>query len=203
VKKLKKRFLDKNFNLLNKHDFLNQIDKSWTLFLDRDGVINRRPVDDYVKNWDEFEFLPGVLEAIKNLSGIFRKIIVVTNQQGIGKGLMTVEGLADIHQKMVLEIEKYGGRVDAVYFCPNLKGADENCRKPGIAMAELAKRDFPEIDFEKSIMAGDMESDMAFGRNAGMKTVFVNTNKIIFPENLVDSEYENLLIFSQLISAND
>lgn len=195
--------MDKNSNQLNKPSFLNQIDKSWTLFLDRDGVINRRPVDDYVKNWDEFEFLPGVLEAIKSLSGIFGKIIVVTNQQGIGKGLMTVEGLADIHQKMISEIEKYGGKVDAVYFCPNLKGEDENCRKPGTAMAQLAKKDFPEIILEKSIIAGDMESDMLFGRNAGMKTVFINTNKLILPVNLLDAEYENLLIFSQVISAND
>ena len=188
---------------MNKPDFLSQTNKSWTLFLDRDGVINRRPVDDYVKNWDEFEFLPGVLGAIKKLSGIFGKIIVVTNQQGIGKGLMTIEGLANIHQKMISEIEKYGGRVDAVYFCPNLKGEDENCRKPGTAMAELAKKDFPEIYLEKSIIAGDMESDMIFGRNAGMKTVFINTNKIILPASLVDAEYENLLIFSQSISAND
>lgn len=188
---------------MNKPSFLNQIDKSWTLFLDRDGVINHRPIGDYVKNWDEFEFLPGVLEAIKKLSGVFGKIIVVTNQQGIGKGLMTVEGLADIHQKMISEIEKYGGKVDAVYFCPNLKGEDENCRKPGTAMAQLAKKDFPEIILEKSIIAGDMESDMLFGRNAGMKTVFINTNKLILPVNLLDAEFENLLIFSQQISAND
>jgi histidinol-phosphate phosphatase family protein len=200
---LKKRFLDKNSDKLNKPGFLSQINKSWTLFLDRDGVINRRPVDDYVKNWDEFEFLSGVLVALKTLSGIFGKIIVITNQQGIGKGLMTIEGLATIHQKMVLEIEKFGGRVDAVYFCPSLKGEDANCRKPGTAMAELAKKDFPEIDFDKSIMAGDMESDMVFGRNAGMKTVYINTNKIIPPASLVDAEYENLLIFSQLFSAND
>lgn len=188
---------------MNKPDFLHKIDKSWTLFLDRDGVINRRPVDDYVKNWNEFEFLPGVLEALKTLSGIFGKIIVVTNQQGIGKGLMTVEGLADIHHKMVLEIKKYGGRVDAVYFCPNLKSDNKNCRKPSTTMAELAKNDFPEINFEKSIMAGDMESDMVFGRNAGMKTVFINTNKIILPASVVDAEFDNLLIFSQLIYAND
>lgn len=188
---------------MNKPDFLSQINKSWTLFLDRDGVINRRPVDDYVKSWDEFEFLPGVLEAIKILSAVFGRIIVVTNQQGIGKGLMTVEGLATIHQKMISEIEKNGGRVDAVYFCPNLKGENENCRKPGTAMAELAKKDFPEIDFRKSIMAGDMESDMFFGKNAGMKTVFINTNRLNFPANLADAEFPNLLIFSQKISAND
>jgi histidinol-phosphate phosphatase family protein len=200
---LKKIFLDKNSNLLNKPGFLSQINKSWTLFLDRDGVINRRPVDDYVKSWDEFEFLPGVLEALKTLSGIFGKIIVVTNQQGVGKGLMTIENLAVIHQKMIAEIENNGGRIDAVYFCPSLKDEPENCRKPGTAMAELAMKDFPELVLKKTIMAGDTESDMVFGRNAGMKTVFINTNKLALLSKLVDAEYDNLLIFSLEASAND
>ena len=66
-----------------------KIDRGWTLFLDRDGVINRRIVDDYVKSWDQFKFLPGVPDAIKRLAGVFGRIIVVSNQQGIGIGLMT------------------------------------------------------------------------------------------------------------------
>ncbi len=77
---------------------LFEIDESWTLFLDRDGVINRRLMGDYVKSLDEFEILPGVLGAIKNFSKKFGRIVIVTNQQGIGKGLMTNEDLNAVHQ---------------------------------------------------------------------------------------------------------
>jgi len=66
-----------------------QIDKSWTLFLDRDGVINKKIDNDYVKAWEQFEFLPGVIEALKILSAKFGKIIIVTNQQGVGRQLMS------------------------------------------------------------------------------------------------------------------
>ncbi|NOX86952.1 MAG: HAD family hydrolase [Chlorobi bacterium] len=171
-------------------------DKSWTLFIDRDGVINRRPVGDYVKKWDEFEFLPGVPEALAQLSGIFGRIIVVTNQQGIGKGLMTSGDLEEIHRKMVDKIGKAGGRIDAIYFCPDLEGEAENCRKPGTGMAERAKADFPEIDFSRSIMAGDTENDMLFGKNAGMITVLINTNDIPVNEIPSDAVFPNLISFA-------
>ena len=157
-------------------DLIRHIDKSWTLFLDRDGVVNERLVDDYVKMWDEFRFLSGVKESLALFSRIFGKIIIVTNQQGVGKGLMSEEMLREIHRKMVGEIEKAGGRVDAVYYCTHLKGQADNCRKPSVAMFEQARKDFPEIIPEKSIMVGDSASDMEFGRNAGMFTVFIGTS---------------------------
>jgi len=172
-------------------------DKTWTLFLDRDGVINHRPLDDYVKQWTDFEFLPGVLEALSVFSEIFGKIIIVTNQQGIGKGLMTMEDLERIHKKMISEIEKAGGRIDAVYFCPDLEGEPDNCRKPGTIMAGRAKKDFPEIDFSRSIMAGDTENDLLFGKNAGMKTVLINTNNIIANSGLADFVFAGLYQFAQ------
>ena len=184
-------------------NFLSEINKNWTLFLDRDGVINRRPVDDYVKNWNEFEFLPGVLEAIKTMSQIFGKIIIITNQQGIGKGLMTVEDLASIHKKMISEIEKDDGKIDAVYFCPELKELDKNCRKPGTAMASMAKVDFPEINFKKSVMVGDTLTDMQFGRNVFMKTVFINSGIESFVSELIDIEFDSLFTFSKVLFAND
>ena len=174
-----------------------QTDKTWTLFLDRDGVINRRPVNDYVKRWDEFEFLPGVTGAVVRLSEIFGRIIIITNQQGIGKGLMTAGELENIHRKMVSEIENAGGRIDAVYFCPDLEAQPDNCRKPGTVMAERAKRDFPEIDFSKSVMAGDTENDMLFGKNAGMKTVLINTNHIEVDQGLADFVFDDLNEFAQ------
>lgn len=150
------------------------IDKSWTLFLDRDGVINKKLDNDYVKHWLEFEFLDDAVDAIKYLSGIFGKIIVVTNQQGIGKGLYRTEDLELIHNNMVYEIAYHGGRIDKVYFSPYLESQNHPSRKPGIGMAELAKKEYPEIDFAKSIMVGDSMSDMAFGKTAGMATIFIS-----------------------------
>ncbi len=141
-----------------------------TLFLDRDGVINRHRPNDYVKTLDEFEFLPGILEALAVWSKRFKHIIVVTNQRGVGKGLMSEETMHDIHRRMVAEIELHGGRIDKVYYCTDTNNDSTN-RKPNIGMALQAKADYTDIDFSKSVMVGDSQSDMEFGRKAGMKIV--------------------------------
>ena len=153
------------------------INNTWTLFLDRDGVINKRIIDDYVKTWDQFEFLPGVVDAIKRFSDLFGKIVVVTNQQGIGKGIMRTEDLELIHKNMLYEVNYFKGRIDKIYFCPFLNSENHPDRKPGIGMALKAKKDFPEIDFENSIMIGDSISDLEFGKNCGMKTIFISNQK--------------------------
>jgi histidinol-phosphate phosphatase family protein len=154
------------------------IDATWSLFLDRDGVINKRIVDDYVKNWNEFEFLDGVVDAVKKFSTVFGKIVVVTNQQGIGKRIMRPEDLELIHKNMVYELTYFGGKIDRAYHSPFLASENHPTRKPGIGMALQAQKDFPEIDFAKSIMVGDSGSDIEFGKNAGMKTIFIGaTNK--------------------------
>jgi histidinol-phosphate phosphatase family protein len=150
------------------------IDKSWTLFLDRDGVINKKLDNDYVKHWIEFEFLDGAIDAIKYLSSLFGKTVVVTNQQGIGKRLYRTEDLELIHKNMLYEIAYHGGEVHKVYFSPHLHSENHPTRKPGIGMALNAKADFPDIDFKKSIVIGDSMSDMEFGRAAGMVTVYIS-----------------------------
>ena len=151
-----------------------EINHSWALFIDRDGVINQRRINDYVKSWDQFNFIDQVLESLKVFSSLFGPMVIVTNQRGIGRGLMTEEDLADIHQRMLKEIHQAGGRVDKIYHCPDLAENDHRgWRKPKIGMALQAKEDFPQIDFNKSIMIGDSISDMEFGRNAGMYTVYV------------------------------
>ena len=150
------------------------IDKSWTLFLDRDGVINKKLENDYVKHWIEFEFLEGSIDAIKYLASVFGKVVVVTNQQGIGKRLYRIEDLELIHKNMLYEIAYHGGKIDKVYFSPHLTAENHPTRKPGIGMALDAQKDFPEIDFKKSIVIGDSMSDMEFGKNAGMKTIFIS-----------------------------
>ncbi len=153
------------------------IDTTWTLFLDRDGVINVRLVDDYVKNSGEFEFISGSPEAIAQLSKKFGRTVVVTNQQGIGKGLMTETDLAQIHDKMKDGVTEVGGKIDAAYHAPNLASENSSLRKPDTGMAVLARRDFPLINYQKSVMVGDSDSDIAFGIACGMQTVFIGTKK--------------------------
>jgi histidinol-phosphate phosphatase family protein len=173
------------------------IDKSWTLFLDRDGVINKRIEKDYVKRWEEFEFLSGVTDALKKLHNIFGKVLVVTNQQGIGKGLYTAGDLDLIHGNMIYEVKKLGGRIDKVYFSPYLHSENHPTRKPGTGMASLAQQDFPEVNFERSIMVGDSMSDMQFGKSCGMKTVFISEKPKQDP--LIDYNFTSLLQFSEAL----
>ncbi len=150
------------------------IDRTWTLFLDRDGVINRRIVDGYVRTWDQFEFLPGVPEAIKLFHLKFGRIVVVSNQQGVGKGLMHDEEVQSIHHRMMEEIKKTGGKVDVVFYSPHLQSERSVMRKPNVGMALKARKQFHELNFRRSLMAGDSLSDMIFGKRVGMKTVLIS-----------------------------
>ena len=140
------------------------------LFLDRDGVINRLLPGDYVKRWEEFHFLPGVLEALALWAEKFRRIILVTNQRGVGKGLMTDEDLSRIHARMMQEILEAGGRIDLILTCTALDENDPR-RKPRTGMFEEAATLFPDITPEQSIMIGDAPSDAAFAQNCGMQFV--------------------------------
>lgn len=149
-----------------------KVDSSWTLFLDRDGTINKR-VTGYITDWSQFQFIEHSLEALSRFSTIFAKIIIVTNQQGVGKELMTEKDLQNIHDNMLDTIQYFDGRIDAIYFEPSLSAYNALRRKPNPGMAMDAKQDFPEIDFKKSIMIGDTQSDMEFGHNLGMKTVWI------------------------------
>jgi len=173
------------------------IDESWSLFLDRDGVINRRIVGDYVKSWEEFEFLPGVLDSLKLFDEKFLRILVVSNQQGVGKGLMTEEDVNRIHRKMLNEIDNSGGRVDMVYFSKYLEEQNHPMRKPNPGMALLAKREFNRIELEKSIMVGDSPSDMEFGKRVGMYTVFIGDRSTENNDSLVDFYFTDLQEFAK------
>lgn len=143
------------------------------LFLDRDGVINERLPGRYVQRIEDFVFMPGVLDSFSRLSQKTDRIIVVTNQQGVGKSLMTYEELDQIHKHMTSQIEKVGGKIDAIFSCTELAEDKLNCRKPSPAMGMWAKMKFPEIDFSRSLMVGDSSSDIRFGQNLGMATVLM------------------------------
>jgi D-glycero-D-manno-heptose 1,7-bisphosphate phosphatase len=153
------------------------IGPDWALFLDRDGVINRRIPDGYVREWEEFEFLPGVLQGLALLNSRFQRIFIVTNQQGIGKGLMKEADLAHIHSQMYEAVRDSGGRIDAIYHCGALATDGDMRRKPGPGMALQAKKEFPDVDFARSVMVGDAPSDMDFGQRLGMKTVWIQSSE--------------------------
>jgi len=148
-------------------------DKSWSLFLDRDGVINRRLPGKYVTSFAEFDYLPGSLPSIVALNKIFGYIFIVTNQKGVGKRLMTQSDLNEIHHKMISDVKKAGGHIDAVYAATTAKLTSTSQHKPNPGMAIQAKASFPEIDFKKSVIVGDSISDMNFGLPLGMWTVLI------------------------------
>lgn len=181
--------------------YMQKIDKSWTLFLDRDGVINVEKHQDYVYDYNEFRFYDGTLEAIKILSDHFGRIIIVTNQRGVEKLLMTEQALIETHDEMLRDIELAGGKIDAIYYCTSLENTHPN-RKPQSGMAFLAKEKFPEIDFQKSIMVGNNLSDMIFGRNAGMFTAYVKTTNpnVELPNPVIDDVFMDLADFAASIN---
>ncbi|MGV6861321.1 MAG: HAD-IIIA family hydrolase [Putridiphycobacter sp.] len=168
------------------------IDNSWTLFLDRDGVFNHQIIGGYVTQVHELKIIDGVPEAIAAFTKLFGRLLVVTNQQGIGKGLMTEDDLHHLNGYITNLVETYGGRIDKIYFAPQLREANSNYRKNGTGMGLHAKYDFPNIDFSKSILIGDSESDIEFGTKLGMKTVMLknkrnlSTNADYIFENLQD-----------------
>lgn len=179
---------------------LKQIDKTWTLFLDRDGVINEERLGEYVLHWGEFIFSKGVLDVFKKLSDSFGKVIVISNQRGVGKGLMTEEALQTIHLEMQREVEIVNGKINKIYYCTE---KDDKCfnRKPNPGMALQALKDFPGIDISKSVMVGNKPSDMKFGRAAGMFTVFVRTTNPdqSFPHPDIDVTFSSLNEFASAL----
>ena len=151
---------------------------------------------------DSVRVQSGAFDAFKTFAQIFGKIIVVTNQQGIGKGLMQESTLKSIHSNMITEIEKHGGRVDAIYYAPHIKESNHVDRKPNVGMALKAKKDFPDINFKKSIIAGDPKSDMEFGYRLGMIKAFINIDSSFAKTHpaLVDYTAINLFEFSKMLA---
>lgn len=174
---------------------LENIDRTWTLFIDRDGVVNEEKQDDYIHHWDEFRFYPGVPEAFQIFNSLFGHIIMVTNQRGIARGITRRENVEEIHHNMVQEIAGTGGRIDRIYYCPDMEGPD---RKPNPGMGHKAVRDFPQIDLQKSIMIGNSVSDMQFGRNLGTRiNIFLTTTKKVEGPEEVEAD----LVFPNLLYA--
>jgi len=142
-------------------------------FLDRDGVINRKmPEGSYVTRWEEMAFLPGATEAIFLLHGAGFRVIVVSNQRCVAKGLVTVQELESMHRLMCEKFAAVGATIDGVYYCPHDDQSACACRKPAPGLLLEAAKEH-QIDLDESWMIGDSESDVTAGRNAGCKTARV------------------------------
>jgi len=179
---------------------LSTIDKSWTLFIDRDGVINHEKKEDYILNWEEFRFYEGVEKAFQKLAGKFGKIIIVSNQRGVGKQLMTEHDLRTIHQNMQNAIEAAGGRIDKIYYCTSTDNKHPD-RKPNPGMAFHAKNYFDSVDLSRSVIIGNKPSDMLFGKNAGIYSVFLATTNpdVPFPHPYIDLRFDSLPDFAKAL----
>ena len=146
---------------------------SKVILLDRDGVINRKAAaGDYVKDWGEFEFLPGAIEAIRLLTQNGYDIYIITNQRGIARGMMSEHDLEVIHTRMKEELKKNGATIKQIYYCPHSDEDNCDCRKPkpGLLLRAANEHDF---DLTKVVFIGDDQPDIEAGNAAGCKVIMV------------------------------
>jgi histidinol-phosphate phosphatase family protein len=141
------------------------------IFLDRDGVINRRRVD-HVKSWAEFEFLPEALEGLREINRMGTPVVMVTNQSAVGRGLLSEADLDVIHERMLSEISAAGGRIDAIYSCLHTPSEGCDCRKPAPGLLHRATAELG-LRIESSVMVGDSVSDVQAARAAGCTPVLL------------------------------
>jgi len=147
------------------------------IFLDRDGVINKDPgFGDYVKSWEEFQFLPGAIKAIKELNKNGYEIFIISNQAGVGRGLFSQSSLDKITSNMLKEIESRGGKITSISYCTHRTDEGCNCRKPKTEMIEKVTEDL-DIDFKNAYFIGDSRVDIGVGKNMGCKTILLLTGK--------------------------
>lgn len=174
--------------------------KQPALFLDRDGVIieNR---SNHVRAWQDVAFLPGALSALSALANSDYRVIVVTNQSVIGRGLVSAQDVIDIHQRIVAVVAQRGGRIDASYMCPHAPEDECACRKPQPGLLLQAANEW-DIDLAQSIMIGDALSDLAAGQAAGVgQTVLVRTGRGRQQEQLLSGERGNGIVVTDDLRA--
>lgn len=145
------------------------------IFLDRDGVINENR-DDYVKTLEEFVPLPGAIESIRMLSDHGYPIFVITNQSAVGRGILSPQMLADIHQHLKRWVEEQGGYITAIYVCPHTPWDNCSCRKPKTGLLEQAAADFG-LHLEDAILVGDAYRDIEAGRKVRCRTILVRSGQ--------------------------
>lgn len=145
------------------------------IFLDRDGVINANRAD-YVKQWTEFCFLPGALEALQKLATLGWPIVIITNQSAIGRGIVSQANVEQIHQQMIDAIHAAGGRIDAIFTCPHHPEDGCDCRKPRPGLLLQAQAEL-QIDLARSILVGDAVSDLQAAQAVGCLPILVKSGR--------------------------
>jgi D-glycero-D-manno-heptose 1,7-bisphosphate phosphatase len=155
-------------------------DRRFTVFLDRDGVINRKlPEGCYVTRWEEFEFLPGAVEALARLKADGTRLVVVTNQRGVARGAMTLGEVDEIHRRMQEVLATSGASVDAIYVCPHQEGTCD-CRKPQLGLFRQAMADDPAIELAAAVLIGDSASDVRAANDLGVDAYLVgDDNRLV------------------------
>lgn len=144
------------------------------VFLDRDGTINVDSAD-YIKRRSEFEFIPGSIDAIRDLTVSGYSAIVITNQSALARGFIRRDELDAMHAMMCREVAAAGGKITDIFLCPHLPDAGCECRKPSPGLIDQARQKY-NIDLADSIMVGDSAKDIACGRNAACgRTVLVKS----------------------------
>lgn len=169
------------------------------VFMDRDGVINiNKP--GYIKSWDEFEFIPGVLDLFRIFHEKEFKVAIITNQSMLARGFSTIQKLNYIHHRMLEEIQKRGGNIEKIYYCPHHPNDNCSCRKPKPGMLLKAKKEM-DISFKNSYFIGDSFKDIEAGSNVGCKTILLLNNRIDINEAVVKPNFciENILDASDII----
>ena len=145
------------------------------IFLDRDGVINQERAD-YVKSWEEFELLPGSIEAVAQLSQLNIPIILITNQSAIGRGAASREAVDAIHNRLLKLIQERGGRLDEVFLCPHHPGESCECRKPKPGMLLQAAQKY-QINLNRAVFVGDAITDYQAALAAGCSSILLKSGR--------------------------
>lgn len=167
------------------------------VLLDRDGIINRRIPLGYVTSWNQFIFLPGVLEGLRRLTGAGISTVVVSNQAGVGKGVMPRSALDRITRRFVHKVRAHGGSIAGVYYCPHRKEEHCKCRKPQPGLLIQAQRHY-HFNFAETWLIGDSISDLIAAERAGCRAILVSGNPAGF---LKDSARSPQLIVPDFLSA--
>jgi histidinol-phosphate phosphatase family protein len=171
------------------------------VFLDRDGVISIFTPDDYIKKWKEFAFIPEGIDGLKILYNAGYKIVIISNQAGVGKGLFSQKDLDDITENMKKELKKIGVEIYKVYYCIHKKEDNCNCRKPKPGLFLKAKEEIGDIDFTTTYFIGDSDIDVIAGKSIGLKTVIVLTGKTKSDKEIENWEIKPDYIFPSLKEA--
>ena len=173
------------------------------ILIDRDGVINKDPggwtEHSYVTKWEDFYFLPGAIEALRILKENGIKVVVVSNQAGVGKNYFSEKDLKRVNSLMMKEVEKGGGKIEEAYYCIHRDDDACDCRKPKTGLFEKAAKKYG-IDLKGTYIVGDSDVDIEAGRRLGMKTIFVLSGKVS-KEEIEKWEEKPDYVFNDLLDA--